>query len=81
MIKKIFVLLFFILLFAPKSWAKHSYPEKYYQNQWCGKWNGSKEDRLKDKTRVDCVTKNYAIEFDFAPKWAESFGQAKYYAK
>lgn len=81
MIKKIFVLLFLILLFAPKSWAKHYYPEKYYQNQWCGKWNGAKEYRLKDKTRVDCVTKNYAVEFDFAPKWAESFGQAKYYAE
>lgn len=48
MIKKIFVLLFLTLLFVPKSWAKHSYPEKYYQNQWCGKWNGAKEYTIKD---------------------------------
>ena len=31
-------------------------------------------------TRVDCLTKDYAIEFDFANKWAESVGQSLYYA-
>lgn len=79
--KKFFIFVFVIIICAQSSLAKHFYPEKYYQNQWCGKWNGAKEYRLKDKTRVDCVTKNYAVEFDFAPKWAESFGQAKYYAE
>ena len=37
------------------------------------------EYKLSDKTRVDCVTKNYAVEFDFAPKWAEAIGQSLYY--
>ena len=32
-------------------------------------------------TRIDCLTKDYAIEFDFAKKWAESIGQSLYYAK
>ena len=32
-------------------------------------------------TRVDCLAKDYAIEFDFAKKWAESAGQSLYYAK
>ncbi len=35
--------------------------------------------RLPDHTRVDCLTKSYAIEVDFAKKWAESIGQALYY--
>ena len=36
---------------------------------------------LPDKARVDCVTKTHAIEFDFAPKWAESIEQALYYGR
>ena len=36
---------------------------------------------LKDRTRVDCLTNEYAIEVDFAKKWAESIGQSLYYAK
>ena len=36
---------------------------------------------LQDKARVDCVTNTHAIEFDFAPKWAESIGQALYYGE
>ena len=42
---------------------------------------GRKEAILWDLTRVDCLTKDYAIEFDFAKKWAESIGQALYYSK
>lgn len=34
---------------------------------------------LDDRTRVDCLTRNYAIEFDFARKWVEAIGQALYY--
>lgn len=30
-------------------------------------------------TRVDCLTKKHAVEFDFANKWAESIGQAFHY--
>ena len=42
---------------------------------------GKIEYRLPDKTRVDCLTDEYAIEFDWAKKWAESVGQSLYYAK
>lgn len=80
-LKKILAFMFFCSCLNQVSFAKHLYPEKYYQKQWCGKWNGTEEYRLKDETRVDCLTKNYAVEFDFAHKWAESFGQAKYYAE
>lgn len=36
---------------------------------------------LKDRTRVDCLTDEYAIEVDFAKKWAEGIGQSLYYAQ
>lgn len=55
--------------------------ESYYQNQWCTADFGRKEAVLWDMTRVDCLTKDYAIEFDFAKKWAESIGQSLYYSK
>lgn len=55
--------------------------ESYYVNQWCTSDFGRKEAILWDMTRVDCLAKDYAIEFDFAKKWAESVGQALYYSK
>lgn len=35
---------------------------------------------LDDKTRVDCLLDEYAIEVDFARKWAEAIGQSLHYA-
>lgn len=55
-------------------------PERYYQEKWC-EGKGVTEYVLPDRTRVDCLTSEYAIEFDFAKKWAESIGQALYYGK
>lgn len=52
--------------------------EKDYVNKYC---DGLKEYVLPDKTRIDCLTDEYAIEFDYAKKWAESIGQSLYYAK
>ncbi len=72
------VFLFFNIVSA---YAAHPFPEKYYQNAWCSKWNGRQEVKLIDSTRVDCITKNYAIEFDFAPKWAEAVGQSLHYSR
>ena len=77
--QKIFVILF--LLFLPQSIsAKTLFPESDYQNIWCSLHNGISEYKNTDKTRVDCLTKTHAVEFDFAKKWAESVGQAEYYA-
>ncbi len=58
--------------------GKEKYKEKDYVDAYC---RGITEYRLPDRTRVDCLTDEYAIEFDWAKKWAESIGQAKYYAK
>lgn len=80
MLKKALILLILINgNFA--CFAAHRYTEKYYQNEWCSKACGKTEYRLDDNTRVDCLTNEYAIEFDFAPKWAESVGQSLYYAE
>ncbi len=40
---------------------------------------GKAEVTLRDKTRVDCLTKDVAYEFDFAEKWAECLTQALHY--
>lgn len=76
--KKLILLSFVLLL--PICSGKHIYPEKYYQKQWCDKKGGIMEYRLSDKTRVDCLTDKYAVEFDFAPKYHECLGQALHYA-
>ena len=55
--------------------------EMDYEDEWCTPDFGRKEVILWDMTRVDCMTKDYAIEFDFAKKWAEAIGQSLYYSK
>lgn len=74
------------LSYVPKKWyevqtMRPEQVESYYVNQWCTADFGRKEAVLWDMTRVDCLAKDYAIEFDFAKKWAESVGQALYYSK
>ena len=54
--------------------------EREYQNAWCASHGGITEYVLDDSTRVDCLTKHYAIEFDFDHKWAEAIGQSLFYA-
>ncbi len=79
MLKKI-CLLCLLLLMASTVWAKHLHLEKWYQEKWCAEQKGRVEVRLPDKTRCDCLTDEYAIEFDFGPKWAEAIGQSLYYS-
>ena len=57
----------------------HKHNESSYQHAWCAQHNGIEEYENKDFTRVDCLTDKYAVEFDFANKWAESIGQALHY--
>lgn len=77
---------YFWLSNVPQKWyepqtMRPNQVESYYVNQWCTSDFGRKEAVLWDLTRVDCLTKDYAIEFDFAKKWAESVGQSLYYSK
>ena len=57
----------------------HKHNEAAYQEVWCMAHNGITEYKNRDYTRVDCLTKDNAVEFDFAKKWAESIGQALHY--
>lgn len=57
----------------------HQHNEESYQQAWCDAHGGVTEYENSDFTRVDCLTKKHAVEFDFANKWAESIGQALHY--
>ena len=74
------------LNYVPQKWYDEqtmmpNQVESYYVKQWCTNDFGRREVILWDMTRVDCLTKDYAVEFDFAKKWAEAIGQSLYYAK
>ncbi len=71
------ILIIFFLFFLQFACEAKMY-EKDYVNLYC---KGEIEFVLPDKTRVDCLTEEYAIEFDYAKKWAESIGQSLYYSK
>lgn len=73
----VFTLLF---AFSAACTADARMKESVYQGAWCAAHGGQTEVVLEDRTRVDCVTGEYAVEVDFAPKWAEAIGQALYYA-
>ena len=77
--KTLIITLLMLSFFTGCSSVKKN--EKYYQTIFCKKMNGIMEYRLKDKTRVDCLTSNFAIEVDWAKKWAEAVGQSLYYAE
>ena len=61
------------------KYVKHYHSESSYQHAWSAKHKGIEEYENSDFTRVDCLTDKYAVEFDFANKWAESIGQALNY--
>lgn len=69
----------FLLTSANTCYGARACREKVYQKAWCDKQGGKTEALLPDKTRIDCILPNYAIEFDFADKWAEAIGQSLYY--
>lgn len=80
-LNKLTLTVFLYLTLIESAFAAHLHKEKIYQEAWCAKVGGVTEYRLDDGARVDCLTDEYAIEFDFAGKWAEGIGQALYYAE
>ena len=73
-IDRVVVLLLLLILCN----TAHSKSEKEYQTEWCT--DGFIEYRLDDNTRIDCLTKDYAVEHDFARKYHEAIGQSLHYA-
>ncbi|MBC2594927.1 hypothetical protein H5P28_11730 [Ruficoccus amylovorans] len=55
-------------------------PEAFYAEWAANQLHASREVVLEDRTRCDLLTEDYAIEIDFAPKWAEAVGQSLHYA-
>ena len=77
--KKVSYFLFLLFFMSLPVQAKRMHYEATYQNKWCTEMCGKQEYELDDKTRVDCLTKTHAIEFDFANKVYEGIGQSLYY--
>jgi hypothetical protein len=86
--KKQYIIVFFVLaLFisllnlndedTEPSFKKN---ERYYQEILCNDLQVKVEVVLEDKSRVDCLTDEFAIEVDWANKWSQGVGQAMYYA-
>ena len=72
------VFLIFMVLCTTTAQSRHKMLERDYVAQHCA---GQTEFILPDHTRIDCLTDEYAIEFDFASKWAEALGQSLHYAR
>lgn len=70
-----------LILLSTSAHAKRLHKERYYQDMTCGELGGVVEYRLPDRTRVDCLTGEFAIEHDFGNKWAEAIGQSLHYAR
>ena len=79
--KSLFLLLVLTSAVVFAGCSEKKYKEKHYQTLLCNELGGVMEQSLLDRTRVDCLTDEYAIEVDFAKKWAESVGQSLYYAE
>lgn len=68
---KYFLLL--LLFFTP---VLHAENEAWHVDKYC---TGEVEHVNEDRTRVDCLTEDNAIEFDWGYKWAECVGQSLHY--
>ncbi len=77
--KNIYIVIFFFV-FIFSAFSQHINKEVVYQEYFANVMYGATEFRLDDNTRVDILTEYYAIEVDFATKWAEAIGQALFYA-
>lgn len=73
--------LFWVIILVSCSTQIIKKNERYYQEKWCLARGGQMEVVMPDKTRCDCLIEDYAIEFDFAPKWSEAIGQSLNYAR
>ena len=77
----ILVSLILLLLTSIRVNAQRLNYEKVYQKEFSLIIGGQMEVTLPDRTRVDIVTDTFAIEVDFANKWAEGIGQSLYYGE
>lgn len=77
----IFVLFCLIIAGGCQTLPPEKKNEAWYQKKWCAGHGGRIEVIMPDKTRCDCVTFRYAVEVEFARKWAEAITQTLHYAR
>jgi len=80
-IKLLLIILLLLIISLPIFSQNKKQKESYYRDFFADTIKGKTEVLLNDKSRVDIVTDSFAIEVDFAEKWAESIGQSLYYAE
>ncbi|MFQ5432683.1 MAG: hypothetical protein ACE5EN_09270 [Nitrospinota bacterium] len=56
------------------------YPKKHYQESWCKAFNGKMDVPVKNGGHADCVTKEYAVDVEFAHNWKDAVAQSVLYA-
>jgi hypothetical protein len=79
--KKIFVVTLFLMFHS--TIYGNNLSEADYRDHYCDLANGQTEVYLQDRdggVYCDCLTEHYAVEVEFANKWAEAIGQSLYYA-
>jgi hypothetical protein len=69
----------FLLASLSVASAGRLMPEKHYQKLYAEQVGGQMEVTAPDGSRVDILTEKYAIDVDFADKWAEPIGQSLNY--
>jgi hypothetical protein len=47
-----------------------------FVKEQCELWEGEQDYLLRDQTRVDCVTEEMTVEFEFADNWKRALGPA-----
>ena len=62
------------MMVAAPAYAKS---EAEYKKEWCAKHNGEINYKTQESSKVDCLTDNYSIEFDFAEKWVQSMRKSR----
>lgn len=74
------IVLFALLLLCFTALARDN-PEAFYTRLFASRLQGAQiEATAPDKTRCDILTAAYALEVDFANKWAEAVGQSLHYS-
>ena len=72
--KKIYILIMTLTPFISGA-------ERDVNASWCASMGGDDQFITKDRTYVDCLTDEYAIEAEYDYKWKESIGQSLHYAE
>jgi hypothetical protein len=64
-----------LMMVAAPAYAKS---EAEYKKEWCAKHNGEIDYKTQENTTVDCMTNNYAIEFDFGENWNQAMRKSRH---